>query len=73
MVSVSDICEAVGRPRLMAEMGVKKARLSQACADNQFSARHYFTIKRLCDEVEQECPASLFSFVESPDETGAQQ
>lgn len=61
-LSVAAICEAVGRRRISAEIGVKATAVSNAVSNEKFPAHWFDVIERLCGEVGVECPRSLFTF-----------
>ena len=62
MVSVSEICDALGRKHIEAELGVTKAAISNAVAEGVFPAAWYGVIFDMCATRGVECQRELFSF-----------
>lgn len=62
MSRVSEICSKVGRGRIADALGVSKAAVSNAVADNKFPASWYPGVRDLCAEAKVNCPEGLFNW-----------
>ncbi|WP_111732222.1 hypothetical protein [Roseovarius amoyensis] len=62
MMTVSEMCDALGRKAMAARLGVSKAAISNACSDNIFSAGWYGVLADMCGEIGIDCPLDLFNF-----------
>ncbi len=69
MMTVSDICDAIGRKELMIRLDVSKSAVSNSVADGVFPSSWYGVIKTMCADRGLECPQSLFNFRKSATET----
>lgn len=67
MTTVLEICDAVSRIVLVERLGVGRAAISNAVSANKMPAAWYFVVNSLCEEIEHECPSSLFSFIGTDD------
>lgn len=63
LITVSDICDRIGRAKIAAAVRVGTTAVSNAAVENRFPARWFIAVKRLCDEAGIACPEQLFSFV----------
>lgn len=62
MISVSNICDAIGRQRIARAVGVKPTAVSNAVAEARFPAKWFLVLSEMCAESGLECPATLFAF-----------
>lgn len=65
MISVSNICDSLGRREIAHRLGVKTTAVSNAVVAERFPARWFVVIKSMCDEADLPCPEHLFTFVRS--------
>lgn len=69
MMTVSDICEAIGRKELMSRLDVTKSAVSNSVSDGVFPSSWYGVIENMCAERGLDCPQSLFKFRKPAPET----
>jgi hypothetical protein len=62
MVTVSEICDALGRKEIERQLGVSKAAVSNAVSKGFFAASWYAVISDMCGYQGIACPNDLFSF-----------
>lgn len=62
MDTVSAICDAIGRTRLQAALGVGKTAISNAVVENRFPSSWFDVVDRLCREDGIDCPREFFAF-----------
>ncbi|MFC4731761.1 hypothetical protein [Salipiger abyssi] len=62
MMTVSDICDALGRKKMESRLGVSKAAISNAVSDGVFPSAWYEVISDMCREHRIECPTPIFNF-----------
>lgn len=65
-VTVSQVCDTVGRQNIAAAVGVKKAAVSCAVSDNRFPPAWFPSVRALCEKHKIECPEALFGFKSAP-------
>lgn len=64
MSKISDICDTLGRKEMGHRLGVSRAAIANAVADEKFPSRWYMVISRMCTDANIECPMVLFNFAD---------
>ncbi len=62
MITVHEICLALGRREMEAALGVSKASISNAVSNGVFPASWYDVIESECKKHDLPCDRSLFNF-----------
>lgn len=75
-VRAAEICDALGRRNIAAEIGVGATAVSNAAVEGRFPSRWYLAVKAMCARVDLDCPDEAFNFlppreVEAGEETTA--
>lgn len=65
-MTVSDICNVLGRAKLATALGVRLSAVSNAVVDGRFPAKWYRVVHEMCGEARIDCPVGLFNFVDPP-------
>lgn len=63
LITVEDICEALGRRTIAEAIGVRLTSVSNAIVDGRFPARWFHVVDGLCAKSMVPCPRRLFTFV----------
>lgn len=62
MMTVSEVCDVLGRKKIENRLGVSKAAISNAVSDGVFPSAWYGVISGMCGEKGIDCPLPIFSF-----------
>lgn len=63
MITVSEICDAIGRQVLAKDLSVGSTAVSNAAVQGRFPAKWFKVVKRHCDRLDLQCPDELFNFL----------
>ena len=73
LITVENICEALGRRTIADAIGVRLTSVSNAIVDGRFPARWFHLVDHLCAERGLPCPRRLFTFVGADEASASRQ
>lgn len=62
-ISVSDVCDVLGRRNVALRVGRGLTAVSNAAVDGQFPASWYLAVREMCVAMDVPCPDRLFKFL----------
>lgn len=62
-ITTAEICDALGRSTIAAQLNVRVTAVSNAVTDGKFPARWFLVMSKLCEDRGLLCPKELFTFV----------